>query len=120
MFYAYSPMIFDLSMANPLSNLILVILLFQLYFYLRFFVSPYSLKSHIRLQDKQLVLEDDYKGTTHNEVQEKYGYLQDLRFPHPRSLGGPQPQLSLPPLPNLSQTDFEPPPHHSVASLGRH
>ena len=65
-------------MANWLSNLILNILSFKLVSTLIFVVSPYSLKSHIQGQEEQLELEDDYKRTTHSEVQEKYGYLQEL------------------------------------------
>ena len=78
MFYAYSLMISDLSMANSLSNLIWVILSFQLGFTFIFFISPYFSKSHIQGQDKRLVLEDNHRRTTNNEVQDSHGYLQGL------------------------------------------
>ena len=82
---------------------------------------PYFLSEHtLGRRWTASVLEDDHRRTTHNEEQEKNGYLQDLWFPHPQSLDGPQPQLSLPPLPIQSKTDFEPPHHHSEVSLGWH
>ena len=56
MFHAYSLMISTLPMANLLSNLILVILSFQLDFSFDSLVSPYSFESHTQGQDELLVL----------------------------------------------------------------
>ena len=79
MFYAYSFMISTFPWPIRLSNFILNILLFKLVSTLVFLVSLYSfMKSHIQGQDEQLELENDYERTIHNEVQEKYGYPQDL------------------------------------------
>ena len=67
-------------------KIVLSYLIASIRFHIPFFISFWNTHSG---EDKLRVYwEDDYRRTIHNEGQEKNGYLQDLRFPYPRSLDG--------------------------------